>query len=296
MNTVQIFQKFMTIVVEISVLFLIINFLVSLIQQYLPEEKIQKILGTRQGKGYFFAALLGSITPFCTCSTIPMLKGLLKAKAGFGATMVFLFVSPLLNPIIITLFVTILGLNITIFYICIALFFGIGSGILLEQLGFNRYIISQNTPKPCCCSSTKESKLTSTRLSSAWQSSLNDFKNIIPHLLISAGAGAIIYGYVPDNILAEYIGDKNPFAIPVATVIGIPLYVRASVLLPLVPILTSKGVSMGAMLALIIGGSGASLPEVILLKSLFKTPLIIAFLFVILSMALAAGYLIPIIL
>ena len=296
MNTMQIFQKFITIVGEISLLFLIINFLVSLIQQYLPEDKIQKILGARQGRGYFFAALLGSITPFCTCSTIPMLKGLLKAKAGFGATMVFLFVSPLLNPIIVTLFVAILGIKITIFYVLIALFFGVGAGILLERLGFDRYIISQETPKSCSCGSKEEVEVIPNRFSIAWKSSLKDFKEVIPHLLISAGVGALIYGYVPDNMLAEYIGDSNPFAIPVAAVIGIPLYVRASVLLPLVPILTSKGVSIGAMLALIIGGSGASLPEVILLKSLFKTPLIIAFLTVILSMALVAGYLIPFIL
>ena len=296
MSALQIFQKFITIVGEISLLFLIINFLVSLIQQYLPEEKIQKILGVRQGRGYFFAALLGSITPFCTCSTIPMLKGLLKAKAGFGATMVFLFVSPLLNPIIVTLFVAILGIKITIFYVLIALFFGVGAGILLERLGFDRYIISQETPKYCCCGSKEEVEVIPNRFSIAWKSSLKDFKEVIPHLLISAGVGALIYGYIPDNMLAEYIGDNNPFAIPVAAVIGIPLYVRASVLLPLVPILTSKGVSIGAMMALIIGGSGASLPEVILLKSLFKTPLIIAFLIVILSMALVAGYLIPFIL
>lgn len=289
----NLIQKFSFLMLEISGLFLLINFIVAIIQHYLPTEKIQQILGAKQKRGYIFAALLGGITPFCTCSTIPVLKGLLKAGAGFGSTMVFLFSSPLLNPVIVVLFMALLGMPVTLIYVGVALVFSIGAGILLEKLGFERYIIDSSNSNNCCCpqDNTSEPTIKNTMIES-WNDSWKNYLSILPHLLISIGIGTLIYGYVPDDYLSQYIGNQNPFAIPIASVIGIPLYVRASVLLPLSSVLVSKGVSLGAVVALIIGGAGASLPEVILLKSLFKIPLVIAFLIVVLSMAITAGYII----
>ena len=134
---------FVYLCMELTALFLVISFIVGVIQEYLPASKIQGILSSKGGKGYFSAAMLGGVTPFCSCSTIPMLTGLLKAKAGFGPTLTFLFTSPLLNPIIIGLFFVTFGAEITLSYAIIALVISISAAVLLEKLGFDRYIRSE---------------------------------------------------------------------------------------------------------------------------------------------------------
>ena len=126
--------------VELTLLFLAISYFVGLLQEYIPPAKIQSILGSKNGKGYFVASFLGAITPFCSCSTIPFLKGLLRAKAGFGTMMVFLFASPLLNPIIIGLFAVTFGIQVTLFYFAIAMGVSIIAGVTLEKLGFEKYV------------------------------------------------------------------------------------------------------------------------------------------------------------
>ena len=133
-------EMFVQLFVELTLLFLVISYLVALINQKLPAEKIQRLLGARKGRGYLTAAGLGAVTPFCSCSTIPMLIGLLKARAGFGPTMTFLFTSPLLNPIIIALFIPVLGLNATFWYAGLALGTSIIAGVVLQHFGFDRFI------------------------------------------------------------------------------------------------------------------------------------------------------------
>ena len=141
----QALHMFAFLAVELTVLFLLISYGVGVVQSYLPPGKIQQILGAKQGKGYFIAAALGAITPFCSCSTIPFLKGLLKARAGFGTMMVFLFASPLLNPIIIGLFVVTFGVQVALFYFVVAMGVSLVAGWLLEKLGYEKRFV----PKPC---------------------------------------------------------------------------------------------------------------------------------------------------
>lgn len=131
---------FLFLAVELTLLFLIISFFIGLIQEKMTPERVKSILSSKNGKGYVISALLGSITPFCSCSTIPFLQGLLRAKAGFGPTIVFLIASPLLNPIIIGLFFATFGVKVTLFYFVSALLVSITSGYLLEILGFERYV------------------------------------------------------------------------------------------------------------------------------------------------------------
>ncbi|MGL6225166.1 MAG: permease [Thermoguttaceae bacterium] len=291
---------------ELSVLFIAICFLVSLLQCYIPESRIQAILSGKYGSGYFFAALLGAITPFCSCSTIPMLRGLLKAKAGFGPVMVFLFASPLLNPVILGLFAVTFGLKTTIIYASIALGISLIAGYLLGIWGFERYIIPErNTPdeaqssccKPSACCEAKSTSNQSARrtfranLRFSAQDAWRQFRDVLPYLLLGIGLGSVVYGFVPSEFIATYSSGDNPLAVPIAAIIGIPLYVRMEALIPLSAVLLSKGMGLGAIMALLIGGSGASITELILLKSMFRTQMIIAFLAVILGMAIFTGYL-----
>ncbi|WP_022942364.1 permease [Psychromonas hadalis] len=286
-------NMFAFLAVELTLLFLLISYAVGVLQLYIPPEKIQSILGAKKGKGYIIAALLGAITPFCSCSTIPFLKGLLRAKAGFGCMMVFLFASPLLNPIIIGLFVVTFGLKVTLFYFAISMGVSILAGYLLEKFGFEKYIKAEayNPPKAQGCSSgcgTKSKPIS--KWLAIWHTTWTDFKKVLPYLMGGIALGSLIYGFMPTEFIARVANDNNPFAVPVAAIIGIPLYIRAEAVIPLSAALAAKGMGLGAVMALIIGSAGASLTEVILLKSIFKNQMIFTFLAVILSMAMLAGY------
>jgi len=285
---------------ELTVLFLLISYLVGVLQEYIPPAKIQSILSGKNGKGYIVAGLLGAITPFCSCSTIPFLKGLLRAKAGFGTMMVFLFASPLLNPIIIGLFTVTFGIKVTVFYFAIAMGVSVIAGYSLEKFGFEKYVKAQAYidpelgSKPTGCgtgTSCGEQKEPVNRWLKIWLSTWRDFKKVLPYLIVGIALGSMIYGFMPTAFVASIASADNPFAIPVAAVIGIPLYIRAEAVIPLSAALAAKGMGLGAVMALIIGSAGASLTEVILLKSLFKNTMIAAFLFVILGMAVGAGFL-----
>ncbi|MET4692505.1 permease [Endozoicomonas lisbonensis] len=316
----QAFDMFLFLAVELTLLFLVISFIIGVILDCMPAKRIQKILGSKGGKGYVSAGLLGAMTPFCSCSTIPMLAGLLKARAGFGPTITFLFTSPLMNPIIIGLFLATFGFKVTAVYFVIALAVSVIGGYVLEKLGFERYVredvvhgktssgcgskkasgCSDSKPvqKPAykessgCgadtgCGSAKPVK--DSRWTRIWAETWRQFKKVFPALMAGIGIGSFTYGFVPADFIAQYAGPENPLAIPFAAVIGVPLYIRAEAVIPLASALGAKGMGMGALMALIIGSAGASLTEVILLKSLFRNQMIAAFLAVIFSMAVTAA-------
>ncbi|GLX85185.1 hypothetical protein tloyanaT_14370 [Thalassotalea loyana] len=289
----QTLEMFAFLAIELTLLFLAISYVVGVLQHYIPPKKIESILSDKQGKGYVVAALLGAITPFCSCSTIPFLKGLLRAKAGFGTMMVFLFASPLLNPIIIGLFFVTFGVQVTVFYFVVAMMVSVIAGITLEKLGFEKYIKPQayEVPKASGCGSACGSaKKVESHWAKIWQSTWKDFKTVLPYLIGGIAIGSVIYGFMPAEYIANVASDENPWAIPVAAIIGIPLYIRAEAVIPLSAALVAKGMGLGAVMALIIGSAGASLTEVVLLKSIFRTPLIIAFVVVVITMAITAGF------
>ena len=227
-------------------------------------------------------------------STIPFLKGLLRAKAGFGTMMVFLFASPLLSPLILGLFTVTFGLSVAIFYFVMAMGVAIIAGISLERFGFERFIkteIYQGVQESACAGSCSVNSVSTNKWLKIWQSTWKDFKKVFPFLMAGIALGSIIYGIMPAEFVAQYASEDNPFAVPFSAVVGIPLYIRAEAVIPLSAALVEKGMGLGAVMALIIGSAGASLTEVILLKSLFKNQMIIAFLTVVLTMAVVSGYL-----
>jgi len=258
-------EMFVQLFLELTFLFLVISYLVAIINQKLPAEKIQRILGSHKGRGYLTAAGLGAITPFCSCSTIPMLIGLLKARAGFGPTMTFLFTSPLLNPIVIALFIPVLGLKVTIWYAILALTISILAGVLLQYLGFERYINQEmlapkssscntgcdSNQETSCCSKSKPKE--PTIWTKAWSESWSLFRSMFPYMLVAMLIGAAVHGFVPADFFAQVASADNPAAIPTAALIGIPLYIRVTALLPLVGSFVVKGVSIGAVIALCSG-------------------------------------------
>ncbi len=322
---------------ELAVLFIGISFLVGVINEYLPQEKVKQWLSGRNGKGYILGSLLGALTPFCSCSTIPFMVGLIRAKAGFGPTMAFLFTSPLVNPIIIPLFAALIGIKITVIYALTAILLSISVGYLLERFGFAQYIKTDITADSCsdcnevsdkgtipvnqtsCCGDSPQTELqpvlarenssgptiatvqgppipiaSVTTKSSTWGRIFYDavklYKSMLPFIIIGVTIGAVIHGFLPADFVATVAGSDNPFAIPVSAVIGVPLYLRVSTMIPIAATLIAKGMSIGAVLALIIGGAGASLPELAMLKGLFRIPLLAAFISSVIFMAVFTGF------
>ena len=315
--------------IELTILFVGISFLVGCINEFLPQDKVKRVLSGRKGRGYVVGAALGGLTPFCSCSTIPMMVGLLKAGAGFGPTMSFLFASPLVNPVLLGLFLTLLGMKVTVIYAILALSLAITSGFVLEKLGFSKYVKdhlvagdggcgceSSDSPAPqlhvqaidsigpspglatgasqsieqcCAASEVAAQRADEGRWPRIFREAVVQFKRFFPYMVLGVAIGAVIHGFMPAEVIAEHAGADNPLAIPISALIGIPLYIRASTILPIAASLVAKGMSIGAVIALIIGGAGASLPEVTMLKGLFRWPLLGAFLAAVFITAVASG-------
>lgn len=281
---------FLQIAGELTILFIGITFLVGMFQEYVPAERIKKSLGgRRKGVGNVLGAGFGALTPFCSCSTIPILLGMLNVGVPFGLAMSFLIASPILNPIIVSLFVALLGWKITAIYVILTFIAAVVLGMILDRLGFADQIKSVAVIGGEEGGPARTDIKSRIKRSSGFAWAL--FKYLIPYLLIGAGIGAFIYGFVPEGFLVGFAGADNPFAVPVAAVIGVPMYVRASTLIPIGFALMGKGMGIGCIMALVIGGAGTSIPEVTLLSAIFKKKLLAAYIITIFGIAVLIGYL-----
>jgi len=289
-NLATAMSFFIEIAVELIVLFIGITFLVGLIQEYVPDETIKKALGGRHRiLGSFLGAGFGALTPFCSCSTIPLLLGMLNAGVPFASAMAFLFASPLLNPVIVSLFIILLGWKITALYFSVTFLAAIVIGLMLDSLGFAAQVKSVAAVRGCCdCEQAEDAK---SRVQRSARFAFSLFRQLVPYLLLGAGIGAFIHGFVPTELISSIAGSGNPFAVPVAAIIGVPIYIRAETMIPIGLALIEKGMSTGAVLALVIGGAGASIPELTLLSAIFKRKMLAAFVLTIITIAVAVGYL-----
>ena len=297
-NLLSVGGTFLYLFGELFALFIAISFLVALLQIWVSKDRIKRLL-TRPHKveNAILGALLGSVTPFCSCSTIPVLVGLFKSGAPFSGAISFLMTSPILNPAIIALLLVFFGPLPTVVYALITFVFAICVGLLLDKLGFSRYVKNVNVSGGCGCEDITWEKLEGTFWQKQWQAckyavkdAIGLFKGVIGWLLLGAGIGAFIYGFVPTELLENFAGADNLWAIPLAAVIGIPMYIRVETMIPIAGILMDKGVSAGIVIALILGGAGASIPEVSLLNSIFKKQMVVTFVLCIFLVAVGTGF------
>ncbi|MGE4275242.1 MAG: permease [Candidatus Methanomethylophilaceae archaeon] len=282
---------FLYILLELTVLFLVISFLVGLLREYVAPERIKAAM-TRRNKAASAAlgAGFGALTPFCSCSTIPLLKGMIDSGVPFGSSMAFLVASPLLNPIIVGMLLTILPVPMVLLYF-ITIFIGaVLVGITMERMGLEKDVKDvviiggpQDDDNGGLDTSSKA------RFQRAASFSWGLFQQMFKYLLIGVAIGAFIYGFVPEDLIASIAGPGNPLAIPFAALIGIPLYVRAETLIPIGTALLSKGMGVGPVIALLIGGAGASIPEVIMLGALFEKRTVAVYVMVVIAVAILAG-------
>lgn len=280
---------FFFLLTELVILFIGISFIVGVLQEYLPATTIRKVLTGRRGRGNIKGATLGALTPFCSCSSIPIMLGLLNAGAPFGATMSFLLASPLINPIIIGLFLTAFGWRVTAIYTAMCFVLAVLLGALWEKLGLSAYVKKVRiTGGPGDTEGPKDFR---SRMGRAFSGAWTQFRSLMPFIVIGVAVGSVIHGFVPKEWVVYVAGPQNPLAVPVAAAVGVPLYIRVSTMVPISLALLKKGMSLGAVMALVIGGAGASIPEVSLLASIFKLRLVITFVLTIIFIAMLAGFL-----
>ena len=206
----------------------------------------------------------------------------------FGATMSFVLASPLLNPIILTMFLALLGWKACVAYGAVTFLMAMACGALLEVLGLAKDV--KNVRISGGPQELEKLPTFGKKLRRAFAGAWNDFRGVLVYLVIGVAIGAAIYGYLPGDFVVRVAGPQNPLAIPVAAIIGIPLYVRAETVIPIAVALTQKGMSMGAVIALIVGGAGMSIPEMSMLAGIFKVRLVTVFVAVVFSTAVLAGF------
>lgn len=290
-------EYFVFITFELIALFMLISAAVEIILMYIPQEKIKKWLSGCGILGNVMAAGFGALTPFCACSTIPMTVGFLNAGVPFGSTMSFLIASPLLNPIIIGMLGAMVGIKAMITYFILTFIASVLFGFVLEKAGMQKYVknvrLKGGNDEP---GENKRAWPLKRKLKEAFSSAWGSLRPIMGYLLIGVALGAGIYGYMPQDFVMKIAGPDNIFAIPIAAVLGIPLYIRAETAIPIGVALMSKGMSIGTVIALIIGGAGMAIPEMTMLASIFRKKLVAAIVAVIFLTAVISGYLFNILL
>jgi uncharacterized membrane protein YraQ (UPF0718 family) len=288
MNSVESSLYFFAIIMtELSLLFIGISTLVGIALAYVSDEKLRRWLSHKGLLGNIVGALVGALTPFCACSTIPLTVGMLKARVPFGPVMSFVVASPILNPIVLSMLIALIGIKAGVIYAAVTFIAAVAFGSMLEKLGFSKQV--KNVIVRGGSEESIDLHTFPDKLKNALKSAFNDFKSIFLYLLVGVAIGAVIKGFIPENLISTVAGPQNPLAVPVAAVIGIPLYIRATTAIPIGLALVQKGMSVGAVIALIIGGAGMAIPEMSLLASIFRPRLVVALVTVIFITAVTAG-------
>lgn len=294
MNTLlETTKYFFTILAELIVLFMVISAIVEFAFMYVSEDKLRKYLSSKGIWGNIMAVVFGAVTPFCACSTVPMTLGLLRAGVSFGTVMTFVIASPLMDPLVFILLVAFMGLKVAISFFILTSVFSVVFGVLLEKMGWANQVKNVRIKNE-----TAEREITDNRralpfkekLKLSFMSAWESLRPILIYMFIGVGIGAAIYGYMPSGLILKFAGPDSSFAVPAATLIGIPLYLRVETAIPIVVSLMAKGMSIGAAIAFIISGAGVAIPEISLLAGIFKPKLIVVFIGVVILTALITGY------
>ncbi|MEI6296561.1 MAG: permease [bacterium] len=264
--------------IKIFTLLSVIIFTVSIVRSYLPPEKIRNFLSHKNSyKDNIIASLLGIITPFCSCSAIPLFLGFVQAGVPLGVTFSFLVASPMINEVALVMLLGLFGWKIALTYILSGLVIAILSGIIIGKMKVENLVESFVYENKINGKVELPNMTRKERVIYARDYTLDILKKVWPYVLIGIGAGAWIHGYVPADFLVTYAGADKWYAVPLAVLVGIPLYSNAAGIIPLVSALTEKGVAIGTTLAFMMSVTALSLPEFMILKRVMKTKLIVIF-------------------
>ncbi|MFO8076008.1 MAG: permease [Actinomycetota bacterium] len=280
-------------VVKIMLLVGGLIYVIGLLRSHLSPERVRAALaGRRAITGYLVAAAFGAVTPFCSCSSVPLFIGFVAAGVPIGVTLTFLITSPLINQVGVVMLLGMFGWEVPALYVATGMTMAVAAGLLLSRLNLDQWVepFVFDTPVGQISAADERPSLAD-RMEAAKTETIDIVKTIWPYVLVGIGLGAAIHGWMPEDVLATYAGPDNPFAVPVAAVAGIPLYANVASVVPLVEALWAKGMGLGTLMAFMMSVVALSLPSLILLKRVLKTPLIVIFTAVVTVGILGIGYL-----
>ncbi len=289
-------------ILKILFLLFLITSVMGVVNSYFPIEKIRNFLSRKKlyGLEYFIASTFGALTPFCSCSSVPLFIGFVKGGIPLGVTFAFLITSPLVNEVAIAMFVGMFGLKATILYVSSGILLGIIGGYVLGLFKLEKYLSSwvqnllANAEKESEWVDEKEKFIE--RLPNIFKEALGIIKSVFWYIIIGIVIGAIMHGYIPTGFFEHYISRDNIFAVPIAVILGVPMYSNAAGVIPIIQVLVQKGIPIGTAIAFMMAVVGLSLPEATLLKKVMTWKLIAIFFGVITFFIILSGYLFNIIL
>ncbi|MDD3832521.1 MAG: permease [Oscillospiraceae bacterium] len=267
-------QFFIYDAIKIVVLLCVLIFIISYIQSYFPPERSKKILGRFRGIGAnSVAALLGTVTPFCSCSSIPLFIGFSSAGLPLGVTFSFLISSPMVDIGSLVLLMSIFGAKVAVLYVIFGLIIAVVGGTIIEKLHIDKYVESFIlTAGSVDIESPELTK--KDRIVYAKEQMLSTFKKVLPYILIGVGIGSVIHNWIHDVWIVSLLGSNNPFGVILATVVGIPMYADIFGTIPIAEALLAKGAQLGTVLAFMMGVTTLSLPSLIMLRKAVKPKLL----------------------
>lgn len=267
-------QFFIYDTVKIFVLLGFLIFVISYIQSYFPPERTKKILGRFHGIGAnIIGALLGTVTPFCSCSSIPLFIGFTSAGLPLGVTFSFLISSPMVDLGSLVLLMSIFGWKVAVAYVVFGLVVAVVGGTLIEKLHLENQV--EDFIRNAKSIDVKAEKLTfKDRIKYAWEQVTQTAKKVLPYVLVGVGIGAVIHNYIPEEWIVKALGNNNPFGVILATIAGVPMYADIFGTIPIAEALLAKGALLGVVLSFMMGVTTLSLPSIIMLRKAVKPKLL----------------------
>ncbi len=279
--------------IKIFLLLSVIIFTVSVIRSYFPPERTKRILShKREFIGNILAALLGVVTPFCSCSAVPLFIGFVEAGIPLGVTFSFLISSPMVNEVAVVLLWGLFGWKTAVIYMSAGLSVAIIAGFIIGKLKLEKWVEDYVYKiRLIGAAINTVSQTFKDRLVYARANTMEIMQKVWVYVVVAIGIGGFIHGYAPDDFLARYAGNGNPFSVPIAVAIGVPLYSNAAGVIPIVYALMEKGMSMGTVLAFMMAVTALSLPEMIILRKVLKVKLLAVFVSIMTVTIIGVGYL-----
>lgn len=274
----------------IILLFLMIS-IVGFIRTYIPPEKIKSWLsGKREGVGNIFASLFGAVTPFCSCSSIPIFFSFVEAGVPLGVNFSFLITSPLVNEYVAVIMLGVFGLKITLYYILAGIIIGVLGGMILGRMKLEKYLVKDIAKK-----TISDKKIIYTSIRSRIRFGINEAlditKKVWIYVIIGIGVAAAVHGFVPQDFFESIVSKTGFLAVPLAVILGVPLYASCAALIPIASVLVAKGVPLGTALAFLMATAALSFPEAVMLRRAMKLKLILIFFGIVALSIMIIGYL-----
>ena len=287
---------------KILILLFLITSVMGVVNSYFPVDKVRNFLSRNKlyGLEYLFASAFGAITPFCSCSSVPLFIGFVKGGIPLGVTFAFLITSPLVNEVAIAMFVGIFGLKATIIYVSSGIILGMLGGYVLGKLKLEKHLtpwvqgVIANAEREGEFEDEKQTFIQ--RLPNIFKEALVIIKGVFWYIIIGIAIGGLMHGFIPTGFFEQYISKDNPLAVPLAVILGVPMYSNAAGVLPIIQVFVQKGIPIGTAIAFMMAVVGLSIPEAMLLKKVMTLKLIAIFFGVVTFFIILSGYLFNLIL